>query len=285
MRETKTLKEAQQNKIYAHIKKGRIGKGHKVIDVGSGWGYAVKMISEVAEANVTGITIATAQHEYAKKTYSSPTSHYMLLDYRKMLDVWGPEYFDRIISIGVTGHIGIKRIDEWFTGHYKSLKPNGYFIFQAILGTQALVNSNYQFTSKENACRGYNFISKYIFKGGCLLLSDWVLDSVLKAGFVTVSRESIGQHYARTIRVWRQNFLKNRKELFKKYDEELVLLQEFYFAHVESSYRIGLIDKVQFVLWKPPKKDIHARSFDEYTDVIQEPWQNGYDLDWKAKAN
>jgi len=280
--QTKTLKEAQRNKIYAHIKKGRIQKGHNVIDVGSGWGYAVKMISEVAQANVTGITVAEAQQEYAAKTHTSPTSHFMLLDYRKMLDVWGPEFFDRIVSIGVTGHIGIKRIDEWFVGHYKSLKPGGYFVFQAILGTQALANSNYQFTTKEKACRGYNFISKYIFKGGCLLLSDWVMDSAVKAGFLTVSRESIGQHYARTIRLWRDNFLKNRNELLKKYDEQLVLLEEFYFAHVEASYRIGLIDKVQFLLWKPTKKDIHAGSFKDYMDVIEEPWQNDYDLDWKG---
>jgi len=190
-------------------------------------------------------------------------------------------FFDSIISIGVTGHIGIKRIDEWFTGLHKALKPGGYFIFQAILGTQALANSNYQPGKKEHACRGYNFISKYIFKGGCLLLSDWVLDSALKAGFVAVSRESIGQHYARTIRIWRENFLKNRDTLMKKYDPELVLLEEFYFAHVEASYRIGVIDKVQYVLWKPPKKDINARSFKEYMDIIQEPWQNGYDLDWR----
>ncbi|ETO09409.1 cyclopropane-fatty-acyl-phospholipid synthase [Reticulomyxa filosa] len=233
------------------------------------------MISEAVDANVTGITVAEAQHEYAKKTLSSPKSHYLLLDYREILKVWGPEFFDSIISIGVTGHIGIKRIDEWFDGHYKSLKTGGYFVFQAILGTQALPNSNYQFTTKEKACQGYNFISKYIFKGGCLLLSDWVMDSAMRAG--------IGQHYARTIRNWRDSFLENRDVLLKKYDRELVLLQEFYFAHVEASYRIGVVDKVQFVLYKSAHKDFHARSFKEYMDVIEEPWQNEYDVDWKKE--
>ena len=65
--ETKTLEEAQQNKIDHIVKKLDIKSGQKILEVGCGWGGMAFEIAKQKNCEVTGISLSKNQIEYCKK--------------------------------------------------------------------------------------------------------------------------------------------------------------------------------------------------------------------------
>ena len=59
-----TLEEAQQNKINHIIKKLNLHPGHRVLDIGCGWGSMCFEIAKQSECEVTGITFSENQYKY-----------------------------------------------------------------------------------------------------------------------------------------------------------------------------------------------------------------------------
>jgi len=284
---TKTLREATINKIEILMKKMRLDEMRSaetwkekrvpnILDIGSGWGYLVNYIANSTIANVTGITIAPDQNDYAVKRFGHlPRSNFRLFDFRDVVAGYGPGYFDRIVSVGVISHIHIKRLAQWMQVAYAALRPGGLFVMQGIIGTQAWNNAlpGRHWSTKDKACRGYNYISKFIFPGGCLLLSDWIYDEAIRAGFVSLQREMFGQHYSRTLRVWRDNMVANKSHIPAHHDETVFLAYEMYLAHCEASYRVGIIDKAHFVFYKPLVDNIHTKPFSKYSNEVTHVWQ------------
>ena len=65
--DTKTLEDAQQNKIDHIVKKLDIKKGQKVLEVGCGWGGMAFEIAKQKGCEVTGISLSKNQINYCKK--------------------------------------------------------------------------------------------------------------------------------------------------------------------------------------------------------------------------
>ena len=63
--DTKTLEEAQINKLNHIIKKLKIKKGDKILDIGCGFGTAAAYIAQQTGCEVTGITLSKNQLDYA----------------------------------------------------------------------------------------------------------------------------------------------------------------------------------------------------------------------------
>jgi cyclopropane-fatty-acyl-phospholipid synthase len=60
--------------------------------------------------------------------------------------------------------------------------------------------------------KGVDFIRKYIFPGGYLPSTSQLVETIKSGseGTLIMERmENIGGHYAKTLRLWRQNFLQN----------------------------------------------------------------------------
>ena len=64
---TKTLEEAQQNKIDHIIKKLDIKEGEKILEVGCGWGGMAFEIARQKGCEITGISLSKNQIEFCKK--------------------------------------------------------------------------------------------------------------------------------------------------------------------------------------------------------------------------
>ena len=256
-----------------------------VLDVGSGWGFLANHINNKGtQFNVTGITISRDQFEYAQKRFGSTQSgrdnkpSYYLMDFRDLPKLYKPRFFKRIISIGVISHIHSKRLDEWFKIIYDMLDYDGYFVMQGIVGTTAFAEGNRAWLDIRYACQTNNFIYKYIFPGGCVLLSDWMHESAVKAGFIAMHRDFIGQHYSKTLREWRFNINKHKKYLLDNHivSEKKLLSHEMYLAQAEALYRTGKIEKTQFVFYKPPKDKIHKYKFETWGDRVNTLVRFGY---------
>ena len=102
-----SLEDAQLAKKRHIAAKLMIKPGMRVLDIGSGWGGLGLYIAEVCGANVVGVTLSEEQH-----TLSNERSHqrsvadrlqFRLLDYRLL-----EESYDRIVSVGMFEHVGLK---------------------------------------------------------------------------------------------------------------------------------------------------------------------------------
>jgi cyclopropane fatty-acyl-phospholipid synthase-like methyltransferase len=52
-----------------------------------------------------------------------------------------------------------------------------------------------------------------------------------------------GQHYARTLRHWRENMMKNKEYIMKWYSKKILDTYEYYFASCEAAFTSGVTEK------------------------------------------
>ena len=116
-----TLDDAQLAKKRHLAAKLLIGRGDRVLDIGSGWGGLGLYLAEMTGADVTGVTLSSEHCRCRtparpRRTCRSRRSFY-LQDYR---DIPGP--FDRIVSVGMFEHVGVDYL-RTFSGGAPSCSP------------------------------------------------------------------------------------------------------------------------------------------------------------------
>lgn len=219
-----TLEEAQVAKKRHLAAKLRVEPGHKVLDIGSGWGGLSMTLARDYGAQMLGVTLSTEQLKLAQERVEaaglSDKVRFELKDYR---DVAGP--FDRIISVGMLEHVGAPNLRKYFETVKRQLADDGV----------AVVHSIGRMTppSVTNA-----FTQKYIFPGGYIPAMSEVVSAVEDAGLWITDIEILRVHYAETAKVWRERFLAD-PEIPKLYDGRFCRMWEFYLAGVELGFRHG----------------------------------------------
>ena len=67
-----------------------------------------------------------------------------ILDYRD-LDKKYKRYFDGAVSIGMVEHVGLSKLDTFFSNIFNSLKPNSYFLLHYVSRTDIFPSSALSF--------------------------------------------------------------------------------------------------------------------------------------------
>ena len=221
--DTKTLEDAQQNKIDHIIKKLDIKKGQKILEVGCGWGGMAFEIAKQKGCEVTGISLSKNQINYckakAKELGLDNQVSFELADYREIKG----EY-DRIFSVGMFEHVGKKFYKIFFESMNKLLKDNGIFLLHTI----GVVDK----PSPPN-----KFINKYIFPGGVCPSFSQIIEPIEKTGLIVSDTETLIRHYDKTLESWLERFLAKRNEVKDLFDEKFVKMWEFYFASCAAAFR------------------------------------------------
>jgi cyclopropane-fatty-acyl-phospholipid synthase len=100
-----SLEVAQRNKMRHVAAKLRLSPGQKVLDIGSGWGGLALYLAELADVDVTGVTLSAEQHrvstELARAAGLADRVRFQLCDYRQVTGT-----YDRIVSVGMFEHVG-----------------------------------------------------------------------------------------------------------------------------------------------------------------------------------
>lgn len=220
---TASLEEAQLAKKRHLAAKLLIEKGHRVLDIGSGWGGLGLYLAEMTGARVTGVTLSTEQLQLAntraKEKQLSGCAEFLLQDYR---DIPGP--FDRIVSVGMFEHVGVDHYDTFFKRCAELLSPDGVMVLHSIGRPEGPGITN-------------PWIAKYIFPGGYIPALSEVLPAIERAGLLVSDIEILRLHYADTLQAWRERFMARRAEAVQLYDERFALMWEFYLASSEMSFR------------------------------------------------
>ncbi|HJU15610.1 MAG TPA: cyclopropane-fatty-acyl-phospholipid synthase family protein [Stellaceae bacterium] len=199
--------------------------GHKVLDIGSGWGGLALYLAAECGADVTGLTLSAEQHKVATRRAAAAglgeRVRFHLRDYREERG----EY-DRIVSVGMFEHVGINHYGAFFAKLKALLKPDGVALLHAI-------------GRMDGPGSTHPWIRKYIFPGGyCPALSE-VVPVVERARLWITDIEILRLHYARTLRAWRRRFEENRERVRAIYDERFCRMWEMYLVGSEIAFRRG----------------------------------------------
>ena len=218
-----TLDDAQLAKKRHLAAKLLIGRGDRVLDIGSGWGGLGLYLAEMAKANVTGVTLSTEQLQVsnaraAEKNLAS-SAKFFLEDYR---DIPGP--FDRIVSVGMFENVGVDFYETYFRRCAELLSDDGIMVLHSIGRSAGPDVTN-------------PWISKYIFPGGYIPALSEVMPAIERAGLLVCDLEILRLHYAETLKAWRERFMARREEAVRLYDERFARMWEFYLAESEMSFR------------------------------------------------
>lgn len=217
-----TLDDAQLAKKRHLAAKLLIRRGHRVLDIGSGWGGLGLYLAGMTGANVTGITLSTEQLQVSNARAAEKnlrSAKFLLQDYR---DIGGP--FDRIVSVGMFEHVGVDHYDTFFKRCAELLADDGVIVLHAIGRS-----SGPDVTSP--------WIAKYIFPGGYIPALSEVFAAIERAGLLVCDTEILRLHYAETLKAWRERFMARREEAVQLYDERFARMWEFYLAASEMAFR------------------------------------------------
>jgi len=218
-----TLDDAQLAKKRHLAAKLLIRPGDRLLDIGSGWGGLGLYLAEMADANVTGITLSTEQLQVANARAADKnltgSARFLLQDYR---DVPGP--FDRIVSVGMFEHVGVDFYETYFRRCADLLTEDGVMMLHSIGRSDGPDVTN-------------PWITKYIFPGGYIPALSEVMPAIERAGLLVCDIEILRLHYAETLKAWRERFMARREEAVRLYDERFARMWEFYLACSEMSFR------------------------------------------------
>ena len=238
---THDLTAAQENKYRRLAEAIDLRPGHKLLEIGCGWGGFAEYAGRNYDAQVVGLTISREQHDFAQKRIAkaglSDRVEIRLQDYR---DERGQ--YDRIASIEMIEAVGEQFWPQYFSQLRDRLLPGG------LVGIQAITIQDRFFQTYR---REVDFIQRYIFPVG-MLPSPNVLKSLGETFGVPVIRERIfGEDYAKTLATWRDNFREAWPNLTPLgFDERFRRLWEYYLAYFEAGFLSGNIDVRQVVFAK-----------------------------------
>jgi cyclopropane-fatty-acyl-phospholipid synthase len=222
------LEEAQLAKKRHLAAKLALEPGHRVLDIGSGWGGLGLYLAKTAHCDVTGVTLSTEQHkisnERAAKEGLSRAVRFEFKDYRKVTG-----RFDRIVSVGMFEHVGVNHYATYFKKVRDLLTDQGVALIHTIGRSEPPTTTN-------------PFIAKYIFPGGYIPALSEVAAAVERSGLILTDLEILRLHYAETLRAWRERFLANWDKAASILDERFCRMWEFYLAGSETAFRYqGLV--------------------------------------------
>jgi cyclopropane-fatty-acyl-phospholipid synthase len=231
------LAEAQRHKIDQVLDAAGVGAGTRLLEIGPGWGE-LAIRAAARGAYVRAITPSERQVWLARQRVvaagQSDRVHVELCDYR---DIDG--CYDAVISLEMVEAVGYRSWPDYFRAVERLVKPGGAAVLQAITmpHSQMLASRNSQ-----------TWTQRYIFPGGLIPSVKAVLEiTERRTTLRPIDMVSLREHYAETLRLWRERFMQRRKTLGHiGFDEIFVRMWELYLADREAGFRSGQLNVYQW---------------------------------------
>ncbi|BDU17031.1 cyclopropane fatty acyl phospholipid synthase [Lysobacter auxotrophicus] len=217
------LDDAQEAKLDLVCRKLGLQPGMKVLDIGCGWGEALKFAAERYGIRGVGVTVSREQAAYARELCKGLPIEIRLQDYRALGTEGSGERFDRSFSLGMFEHVGVKNYRTYFEVAQRCLVDDGLFLLHTI-GT----NRSVRHTDP--------WIGKYIFPNS-MLPSAAQIAQASEGLFVLEDWHNFGADYDRTLQAWRANVERAWPQLDARYDERFRRMWRFYLSASMATFR------------------------------------------------
>jgi cyclopropane-fatty-acyl-phospholipid synthase len=216
------LDDAQAAKLDLICRKLKLRPGQRVLDIGCGWGEALKYAAEHYGVEGVGVTVSSEQADYARELCAGLPVEIRLQDYREL-----DERFDAIMSIGMFEHVGVLNYRRYFEVARRCLRDDGpdgggLFLLHCI-GSNSDSNPD-------------PWIEKYIFPNSMIPTSSGTA-AALEGLFVVEDWQNFGADYDRTLSAWQANFDAAWPVLSRNYDERFRRMWHYYLSVSTAVFR------------------------------------------------
>lgn len=229
------LSLAQQRKFESIAE--RVAGARSVLEIGCGWGSLAAHLA-AGGRQVTAISLSDEQLAWARRHAADPAIDFRKQDYR---DTTGQ--FDAVVSVEMVEALGREYWPAFMDCVARCLKPGGRAAVQFIAMRDDLF---------EDYAASADFIQTFVFPGGLLIKESEFRELAEARGLEWRDEVRFAQDYARTLRIWRENFDRAVTEgsLPPGFDDRFVGLWRFYLMYCEGGFRGRGIDVAQVTLVK-----------------------------------
>ena len=222
------LAEAQGAKLELVFRKLGLRAGQRVLDIGCGWGGALRRAAEGHGVRGVGVTISAHQAEHARRACAGLPVDIRLQDYRDL-----HEPFDRAWSIGMFEHVGVDNYRTYFETARRCLADDGLFVLHTIGRNRSVRHTD-------------PWIARYIFPNS-MLPSPAQVARAVEGLFVIEDWHNFGADYDLTLQAWRDNIEAAWPQL-PGYDERFRRMWRYYLAASMAIFRCRRAQLWQLVL-------------------------------------
>jgi cyclopropane-fatty-acyl-phospholipid synthase len=238
-REAGDLDAAQEAKLDLVCRKLGLRPGMRVLDIGCGWGEALKYAAQRYGVEGVGVTISREQADYARKLCAGLPVDIRLQDYHELAGDTADSSFDRIFSIGMFEHVGAKNYRAYFEVARRCLRNDeatggGLFLLHCIGSNVSLRHTD-------------PWIARHIFPNSMLPSAAQIAGNS-EGLFVIEDWHGFGTDYDRTLQAWRDNIEAAWDLLPPRYDERFRRMWRFYLAASMATFRARRAQLWQLVL-------------------------------------
>ncbi|MDF1749572.1 MAG: cyclopropane-fatty-acyl-phospholipid synthase [Alphaproteobacteria bacterium] len=220
----RTLEEAQTAKLDLVCRKLQLKEGEHIADLGCGWGGLLIHAAQNFGVTGVGVTLSQQQVDYGmKRILELGLQDRIRIEYKDYRELEGT--FDKVASVGLMEHVGIRFVPDCFKKIKTLLKPRGIGLVHTI-GNDVLRKADPWF-------------EKYIFPGGQCPPLSMLIEGVCENGMNVVDVENLRLHYELTLFHWIENFCANEEWILENYDAVFLRMYRLYLEVCAASFRYG----------------------------------------------
>jgi cyclopropane-fatty-acyl-phospholipid synthase len=236
-----SLDQAQSNKLEHICRKLRLKSGEHFLDIGCGWGALIRWAARHYGVRAHGVTLSRNQYEYGlRKIQEEGLQERVTVELKDYRDMEGEARFDKIASVGMFEHVGLKNLPPYFATAYRLLKSGGLFL-------------NHGITQDEEGWAktvSTKFINRYVFPDGELDTVSNVQRAMERADFEILDVEALRQHYALTLRHWVSRLEQRKDEALQHVSEATYRIWHLYMSACALQFETGEVGVYQILASK-----------------------------------
>jgi cyclopropane-fatty-acyl-phospholipid synthase len=237
-----SLAQAQHAKLDHICRKLLLEPGDNFLDIGCGWGALLIHAARHYGVRAHGVTLSQRQLELARTRIAQAGLEAQvtvaLQDYR---DMRGAALYDKVASVGMFEHVGLKNLPVYLSTVQRLLEPAGLFLNHGI--THYMEGWDKKTLSTE-------FINRYIFPDGELDTVSHIQRGMERAGFEIADVEALRPHYALTLRHWVARLEQHHSQALQYVNESTWRVWRLYMAACALEFEFGEIGVYQLLACK-----------------------------------
>jgi len=224
------LDTAQEAKLEHICRKLSLRPGEDFLDIGCGWGALVIHAARRHGVRAHGVTLSPQQLKVAQeRIVREGLEDRITVELRDYRDLPAEPLYDKVASVGMFEHVGLKNLPVYFATVHRLLKPHGLFLNHGITHDA----NGWQRTTSTD------FINRYVFPDGELDSISNIQQVMERERFEIADVEALRPHYALTLRHWVARLEHNHDRALQYVNEATYRVWRLYMAACALEFEAG----------------------------------------------